>query len=129
MPADSALTSSVTKAIEPSPVIKLCIEQALHLALPPAVTQAPRHADTVSAGQAYHGGGSQGLVSVRFVWQGVQGCTPAVATSEAGCAMWQCMVDLPAGGTDTSFKKDDRQLLSLQVSVLSYLSQSLSLTG
>ena len=109
-------------------MIKLCIEQALHLALPSAVTQAPGHADTATAGQADCGGGSQGLVSVSFVWQGVEGRTPAVATSEAGSATWQCMVDLPAARTDTRFgEKDDRQLLSLQVCVLSYLSQSLTL--
>lgn len=111
-------------------MIKLCIEQALHLALPPAVTHAPCHTDTATDGQTYCGGGSQGLVSVTFVWQGVEGCTPAVATSEAGSATWQCMVDLPAAQTDTTFRdRDDSQLLSLQVCVLSYLDPSLSLTG
>ena len=124
MPADkSALTSSVIEATQSTPVIKLCIEQALHLALPPAVRQAPRHADTVSAGQADCGGGRDGLVSVRYVWQGVEGCTPAVATSEAGSATWQCVVELPAAGMDNRFREEDAsQLLSLQVCVLSYLS-------
>ncbi|KAL0042381.1 hypothetical protein WJX77_010775 [Trebouxia sp. C0004] len=104
------------------PSVRLCIEQALHLALSPAATQANQAVHTAAAGQALSGNGSAGLARVEYLWQGVGNTTPAVGISAAGSAMWQYMVDLPEAGPgvsrDTglseggSCKKD---LLDLQV--------------
>lgn len=104
------------------PTVKLCIEQALHLALSPAPTEANQPVHTAAAGQALSDSGSQGLARVEYLWQGVAGSTPAVGISEAGSAMWQYMVDLPEAGPGpgrgTGLSEGDsfnRELLELQV--------------
>ncbi len=80
------------------PTAKLCIEQALHLAMSPAPTDASQPVHTAAAGQALSGSGSAGLVRVEYLWQGVPATTPAVGVSEAGSAVWQYMVHLPKAG-------------------------------
>ena len=107
---------------KPTPTVGLCIEQALHLAVSPAPTEANQPLHTAAAGQAVSGSGSQGLARVQYLWQGVAGTTPAVGISEAGSAMWQHMADLPdAGpgpGRDTGLSDAgsfNKELLDLQV--------------
>ncbi len=104
------------------PIVKLCIEQALHLAVSPAPTEANQPVHTAAAGQVLSGNGSQGLVRVEYLWQGVASTTPAVGVSEAGSAVWQYMVDLPEAGPgpgrDTGLSKGgsfNKELLDLQV--------------
>ena len=104
------------------PTVKLCIEQALHLAVSPAPTEANQPLQTAAAGQALSGSGSQGLVRVEYLWQGVVGTTPAVGVSEAGSAVWQYMVDRPEAGPgpgeDTGLSEGgsfNNKLLDLQV--------------
>ncbi len=104
------------------PTVKLCIEQALHLALSPSPTEANQPLHTAAASQALSGSGSQGLARVEYLWQGVAGTTPAVGVSEAGSAMWQYMVDLPEAGPgpgrNTGLSEGgsfNKELLDLQV--------------
>lgn len=104
------------------PTVRLCIEQALHLAVSPAPTEANQPLHTAAAGQAISGSGSQGLARVQYLWQGVADTTPAVGISEAGSAMWQYMVDLPEAGLgpgrDPSLSENgsfNKELLDLQV--------------
>lgn len=104
------------------PTVKLCIEQALHLAVSPAPTEDNQPLEMPVAGPTLGGSGSQGLARVEYVWQGVAHTTPAVGVSEAGSAMWQYMVDLPEAGPgprrDTGLSEGDsfnNKLLDLQV--------------
>ena len=80
------------------PTVKMCIEQALHLAVPPTPTDASQPVHAAAAGQALSGSGSAGLVRVEHLWQGVPATTPAVGVSEAGSAVWQHVVHLPKAG-------------------------------
>ena len=68
----------------------LCIERALHLTLPPSVTEATSDASMTAAARP----GLEGQVAVACEWGGVAHATPAVALSRGGSATWQYHVAL-----------------------------------
>lgn len=82
----------------PSLQAALCIERALHLTLPPSVTEAAPAASMAAAASQ----GNEGQVAVAFEWGGVAHTTPAVAVSHAGSAAWQYDVALQVAQAEAS---------------------------
>lgn len=101
--------------------IRLCIEQALHIALP-VTSKGLRSLALPTAEQTAPGHGSQTLVRVAYQWQGVASTTPAVVLSEASSARWQYIRQLPMaeaesvpGVSSSSEAEEEGQVLQLQV--------------
>ena len=90
----SALSSAALTGTEPSTLATLCIERALHIALPASVAAA----NMASADSAVRAG----LLAVAFEWEGTAHTTPAIPLSAAASATWQYSTAVPVGRADTA---------------------------